>query len=153
MDAKRLEIVLVAIGILLLVSVFGIVILVCVGLQPARRRRSLEDSHKTAAWGGSWIQDDRADDEPYRDETFLDSVRRRSVSLTENIQQDLLLVRDQTLTAISAGRTSSSPSRGLARTLRKLSSAMTAELLGGDKIVASPRRVSEPVAQLFNHTI
>jgi hypothetical protein len=48
MDAYRLEIVLVAISILLLVSVFGIVILTCVGLQPPPLRHNPEDGSRAA---------------------------------------------------------------------------------------------------------
>jgi hypothetical protein len=155
MDTNCLEIVLIAVGILLLVSMFGIIILVCVDLQRLSQRRSLEDGSRTAAWGGSWNEEDRAHSEPYRDETFLGSVRRRSICFAEEARRDLLLMRDQTITAISTGRSSPSPeSEGLGQTLRKLSSTLASKVMGSDdECRSSRRRVSEPVAQLLHHTI
>lgn len=81
LEEIRLEIVLLASGVLVLVSLLGILIFISIGLTPPTRRYDNEKSFNSTAWGGGWDEEeDEALDEAYYDETFIDCVRRRSLS-------------------------------------------------------------------------
>ncbi|KAH8738029.1 hypothetical protein BGZ61DRAFT_471400 [Ilyonectria robusta] len=92
LEANRLEIVLIAAGILVLVSVLGILILLGVGLRPPAAAQDTENGQRWTAWGGAYNEpQDRGPIEPYHDcdNTFISSVRRGSRSLAEEFKQEL----------------------------------------------------------------
>ncbi|KAH7170263.1 hypothetical protein EDB81DRAFT_158017 [Dactylonectria macrodidyma] len=92
LEANRLEIILIAAGILILVSVMGILILLGVGLRPPATTQDSENGQRWTAWGGRCNEmSDRRTTEAYRDrdESFIGTVRRRSQSLAEEFRQEL----------------------------------------------------------------
>ncbi|KAF7544709.1 hypothetical protein G7Z17_g9739 [Cylindrodendrum hubeiense] len=92
LESNRLEIVLIAAGILILVSVMGILILLGVGLRPPPTAQDAENGQRWTAWGGAYNeQQDYRTTELYhdRDNTFIGSVRRGSRSLAEEFKQEL----------------------------------------------------------------
>lgn len=87
LEESRLEIIVLATGVLVLVSLLGAVLLVCANLKHSSRPLA---RHDTTSWGGSWNERwDAGPSEPYRDEGFVDNVGRRSVSIAEDIRKEL----------------------------------------------------------------
>lgn len=87
LEQSRLEIILLATGVLVLVSLLGVVILICVSLKHPSRPLP---RHTATAWGGSWNERwDAGPVEPYRDEGFFDNVLRRSVSIAEDVRKEV----------------------------------------------------------------
>ncbi|KPM36748.1 hypothetical protein AK830_g9822 [Neonectria ditissima] len=92
LEANRLEIVLIAAGILVLVSVLGILILLSVGARPPAIALDAEYGQRWTPWGALYNeQQSRRAIEPYHDcnDTFLDTVRRQSHSLAKEFKQEL----------------------------------------------------------------
>ncbi|KAG6039670.1 hypothetical protein E4U41_002304 [Claviceps citrina] len=92
LDNSRLEIVILAAAVFILVSLLATLILVCVCLKHSQLpAENLTDVHYGTAWGGSWSE--RWDAGPLRlyrdDEDFLDQVRRRSRSIAEEVRREL----------------------------------------------------------------
>ncbi|KAH6897225.1 hypothetical protein B0T10DRAFT_180273 [Thelonectria olida] len=91
-DAIRLEIVLIAAGVLLLVSIMGILILFGVGLRPPDAYRYTVNGQRRTPWGAIYnAPNERRPTVPYRDtdDTLFTSIRRRSQSLATEIRNEL----------------------------------------------------------------
>ncbi|KAM5351294.1 hypothetical protein ACJ41O_004017 [Fusarium nematophilum] len=92
LESNRLEIVLIAAGVLLLVSPLGILILMGVGFRPPARGGDAENGPRSTAPGVMFCADHAsASNEPFRDrnDSFINSVRRRSQSLAEEFKLEL----------------------------------------------------------------
>lgn len=79
----------------------------------------------------------------------MQSLRRRSISLAEDMRHELISLRNQTITAISA-ENSVSNQDGLGVPWRKLSASMAARVLRTEDENMAGRRVSEPIADLLD---
>lgn len=88
LENGRLEIILLAAAVLVLVSLLAVLVLVCVSLKQSHRPAV---SRHATAWGGSWSERwDAGPLEPYRDdENLFDQVRRRSISVAEDVKREL----------------------------------------------------------------
>ncbi|QPH02333.1 hypothetical protein C2857_006542 [Epichloe festucae Fl1] len=88
LENGRLEIILLAAAVLVLVSLLAVLILVCVSLKQSHRPPI---SRHATAWGGSWSERwDAGPLEPYRDdENLFDRVRQRSTSIAEDAKREL----------------------------------------------------------------
>ncbi|KHN99682.1 uncharacterized protein MAM_02535 [Metarhizium album ARSEF 1941] len=87
MEQSRLEIILLAGGVLVLVLFLGVFILVCVRIahsnSPLKR-------HRTEAWGGSWNERwDTGPSPPGQDEGVFGNVRQHSVSIAGDVRNEL----------------------------------------------------------------
>ncbi|KAF7547158.1 hypothetical protein G7046_g9090 [Stylonectria norvegica] len=137
-ETSRLEIVIIAAGVGVLVCVLGIIILTGIGLKSPTSKNDTENCQRTTAWGGSWEEKStRQPAEAYhdKDETFISSVRRRSQSLADELRQELnYLTRSLTASSISTAERRTSD-QGLAHKRR------TSSL---EYAVLSPRKASEP---------
>lgn len=114
LEQNRLEIILLAAGVLVLVLLFAMLIFVCVSLKMSSSPLA---RHKATAWGGSW--NDRWDagpSVPYRDENSHDNVRRRSVSIAEDIRKKL--------TSLKQLMTLNAPDHGITSTEQHISSSL-----------------------------
>ncbi|KAG5994381.1 hypothetical protein E4U54_003114 [Claviceps lovelessii] len=94
LETSRLEIILLAIAVFVLVALLAILILVCVSLKQSHSlpATDLTDTHYGTAWGGSWSERwDAGPLRPYQDfdEDFLDHVRRQSEPLAEDVRRGL----------------------------------------------------------------
>ncbi|EFY86764.1 hypothetical protein MAC_07168 [Metarhizium acridum CQMa 102] len=90
-EQSRLEIILLAAGVLVLVLFFGVFILVCVSLTHTNAPLS---RNRATPWGGYW--NERWDAGPLargQDEGFFDNVRRRSVSIAEEVRKKLTILK------------------------------------------------------------
>ncbi|KID97406.1 hypothetical protein MAJ_06638, partial [Metarhizium majus ARSEF 297] len=86
-EQSRLEIILLAAGVLVLVLFFGVFILVCVSLTHSNAPLS---RHRATSWGGYWNERwDAGPSAPDQDEGVFHSVRRRSVSIAEEVRKKL----------------------------------------------------------------
>lgn len=88
LEESRLEIVILAAGILILVSLFGVLLLVCVSIKTPRRTSDAEIGRHTAKWGGHWHDGGQPTRELYVDD-FVDAVRRRSASVAEEVKDEI----------------------------------------------------------------
>lgn len=87
LDARALEIILLAFGFLSLICFFAIVILTGAKI---RRASDAERGGRAAAWGATWWpEDEHHPQEPYQDETFIDCVRRQSANWASDIKEEL----------------------------------------------------------------
>ncbi|CAM1505448.1 Fc.00g110850.m01.CDS01 [Cosmosporella sp. VM-42] len=137
LESNRLEIVLIAAGVLVLVSILGILILLGIGLEPPPPHQDAKNCQRSTAWGGTWIEQETQLVDPYHDEeeTFIDYVRRKSKSMADEFKHEL--------NSLTRGFTVSSGSPavrlpkdlGIAGKLRKFSL---------DNALFSPRRQSDP---------
>jgi hypothetical protein len=108
-DATRLEIVLIAAGVLVLVSVMGIFILFGVGLRPPDAYRYTVNGQRRTPWGAIYnAQSERRLTEPYHDtdETFFTAIRRQSQSLANEIKFELGSLTHNFTTGIGSWPTS-----------------------------------------------
>lgn len=86
-DPAALEIILLAFGFLCLVCLFAIVILTGANI---RRASDAERGERITAWGAVWDPDNEHESQdPYSDETFIDSVRRHSTAWANDFQEEL----------------------------------------------------------------
>ncbi|KAG5982520.1 hypothetical protein E4U55_001770 [Claviceps digitariae] len=91
LETSRLEIILLAIAVFVLVALLAILILVCVTLKQSHSPPATNhtDTHYGTAWGGSWSE--RWDAGPLRpyhdDEDFLDHIRQQSKPVAEDVRR------------------------------------------------------------------
>ncbi|GAO13114.1 uncharacterized protein UV8b_03503 [Ustilaginoidea virens] len=91
LEQSRMEIVLLAAGVLVLVSVLAVLVLICVALKHSK---GPPRQHNSTAWGGSWSERwDAGPPTSYRDEAFDNNVRQPSVSITDDIRRELASLR------------------------------------------------------------
>lgn len=87
LDEHALEIILLAFGFLSLICLFAIVILTGANF---RRASDAERGERVTAWGARWSpEDEREPQDPYSDESFIDSVRRRSADWATDAREEL----------------------------------------------------------------
>lgn len=145
---------LIAIGILLLVSVFGIVVLTCASLQPPQPRRNAQDGSTKRIRGPCLAEEHQWHGERYRDELFLHSLRRRSISFAEDVRQELITLRDQSATATAITTRLPTPNEdSLGRALRRLSASLSAKVFASQDKLLGNDHTSEPAQHTLNPTI
>ncbi|KAM0284961.1 hypothetical protein ACHAQH_001650 [Verticillium albo-atrum] len=93
LERSKFEILLLAFTLLILVSMLGIVLFFGAGLR-ANRGRAASESRESLCNSIRWEHDDESEtDSGQYDESFVDNVRRRSVSLAGGVQRELAVFR------------------------------------------------------------
>ncbi|RSM03066.1 hypothetical protein CDV31_010663 [Fusarium ambrosium] len=102
-ESGQIEIFLVAVGVLVLVLAFGILVLVCAGLGSPSRGYDPENGRRLAASRAHRPRQDIASSRPYRDyeNSFIDSFRRQSQSLTEDFKLEMHNLRQSMATLMT----------------------------------------------------
>lgn len=139
-EDSRLEITLLAFGILLMVSTFGIVLLACIGRQTSNYHRSSEHGQYTTTKRAGWDEMDR--------QSFVTALRRRSASLAAEVRREIGTLKSQTVRAVTLGHTMDGnhpAEKSLPRP-----SADGASLIRGTKMSLLLGRETESVATHFN---
>lgn len=133
-----MEIILIAAGVFVLVSILGIILLMGVGLQPPARKQDAESYPSPNAWEASYSENHHIQPiEAYHDEdeSFVQRVRRRSLSLAGEFKQELINWKRGLTVSECAPEEQSSIDRTIADVFRKFSF---------DSLVFSPRQQSDP---------
>lgn len=133
-----MEIIFVAAGVFVLVSILGIILLMGVGLQPPARKQDAENYPRPNAWEASHSGNTHARPiEAYHDEdeTFVQRVRRRSLSLAGDLKQELISWKRGLTVSEGSPEEHFSIDRSITDKFRKFSF---------DSLVFSPRPQSDP---------
>ncbi|CRK28062.1 hypothetical protein BN1708_015093 [Verticillium longisporum] len=89
LQQKKFEIMLLASTLFILVSILGIVLYYGAGIR-ADRERIASEHRESLRNSMRWQQDDDSEPDSVADsESFVDSVRRRSVSLVSGVQREI----------------------------------------------------------------
>ncbi|TQV99877.1 hypothetical protein V2A60_005306 [Cordyceps javanica] len=101
LEQSRLEIMILAIGVLILVSLLGLIVFINLRFRPHGERQKQHNDYGY-------------DEKPVfttRDsgDTFMDSVRRRSVSLADNAKRELAFLTRRVTMSASVDATASGP--------------------------------------------
>ncbi|KAF4979480.1 hypothetical protein FZEAL_4339 [Fusarium zealandicum] len=122
LESNRSEILLVAAGVFVLVSVLGIFIFIGAGQRAPRRTRDAENGQRSTAWGLNYrAEHSRVPDESYHDcdNSFINSVHRRSQCLAEEFKLELSNLRRNFSTLIASSADRYNP--GIITTVRRFS--------------------------------
>ncbi|KAK5989978.1 hypothetical protein PT974_08241 [Cladobotryum mycophilum] len=114
LDDIRLEIVLIAARVLVLVSLLGILILMNVGFKTPSRKQDSESYEAATGWRELY-DDTQPDAQPityHDDETFIESVRRRSLDLAEDFKRELSTFTRKVSAPVWTGHSLNPPSAG-----------------------------------------
>jgi hypothetical protein len=85
LEQRRLEIIVLATGVLILVLVLALLLFVCFSLKNSHLPPSRD---RATTWGGSWNERwDARPPEQYQDENPFENVRRRGMSVAENMRR------------------------------------------------------------------
>ncbi|KAG5945241.1 hypothetical protein E4U53_006746 [Claviceps sorghi] len=107
LDTRRLEIILLAIAVFVLVALLAILILVCFTLKHSHSSPPANhtDTPHGTAWGGSWSERwDAGPLSPYQDdEDFLHHVQGRGGTITEDVRREQTNFKDLVLLLPDAG--------------------------------------------------